>query len=145
MDMTKNKVTPKDVAEVLGISTQAVRIGLQRGLFPFGWAMQISGSRYTYAISPKLFEEYLGDPVDAPAIREQIARVTSDELLNMLVTKDSGGSIKYGKYWCKNSDGFSGAIFTHEKSQMKKFGSLNETMNWLNEKDGSTKGDKQNE
>ena len=54
------KVKPKDVAAILGVSIQTVRVGLQKGYFPFGWAIQTSPRRYTYAISPKLFEEYLG-------------------------------------------------------------------------------------
>lgn len=145
MELTKNKVTPKDVAQALGISTQAVRVGLQRGVFPFGWAVKLGGSRYTYAISPKLFAEYLGHPADAPATREQITRTTPDELLNLLLTKDSGGQIKYGKYWCKNSDGYSGAIFAREKSQVRKFKHLNEVMDWLKTEEGATKGGTQND
>lgn len=54
------KLKPSDVAEKLGISVQAVRIGLQRGVFPFGWAIRTSEKKYTYAISEKLFNEYLG-------------------------------------------------------------------------------------
>lgn len=53
------KIRPSDVAKELGISTQAVRVGLQRGTFPFGWAIQTTGNRYTYAISPKLFAQYV--------------------------------------------------------------------------------------
>lgn len=60
MKMDK-KLKPKDVADALGISVQAVRVGLQKGVFPFGWAIKTSESKYTYAISPKLFEEYLGE------------------------------------------------------------------------------------
>lgn len=55
-----SKIKPKDVAAILGVSIQTVRVGLQKGYFPFGWAIQTSPRRYTYAISPKLFEEYLG-------------------------------------------------------------------------------------
>ena len=54
------KIKPKDVADRLGISVQAVRVGLQRGIFPFGWAIKTSSNKYTYAISEKLFEQYLG-------------------------------------------------------------------------------------
>ena len=57
----KKKLKPIDVAERLGISVQAVRVGLQQGKFPFGWAIKTSDSKYTYAISEKLFNEYLGD------------------------------------------------------------------------------------
>lgn len=56
----ETKLKPKDVADALGISVQAVRVGLQKGTFPFGWAIKTSETRFTYAISPKLFEEYLG-------------------------------------------------------------------------------------
>lgn len=56
----ETKLKPKDVAKALGISIQAVRVGLQNGTFPFGWAIKTSETRFTYAISPKLFEEYLG-------------------------------------------------------------------------------------
>lgn len=57
--MEKRKLKPQDVAEKLGISVQAVRVGLQQGVFPFGWAIKTS-SIYTYAISEQLFNEYLG-------------------------------------------------------------------------------------
>ena len=59
--MDKKKLKPVDVAERLGISVQAVRVGLQQGKFPFGWAIKTSENKYTYAISEKLFNEYLGD------------------------------------------------------------------------------------
>lgn len=58
--MRDKKLKPKDVADRLGISVQAVRVGLQRGIFPFGWAIKTSEAKFTYAISPKLFDEYLG-------------------------------------------------------------------------------------
>lgn len=60
----KDKLKPKDVAEALGISVQAVRVGLQKGVFPFGWAIRTSEAKFTYAISPRLFEEYLGKKED---------------------------------------------------------------------------------
>lgn len=59
--MDKKKLKPVDVAERLGISVQAVRVGLQQGKFPFGWAIKTSEHKYTYAISEKLFNEYLGE------------------------------------------------------------------------------------
>lgn len=48
-----------DVARMLGKSEQFVRVGLQRGLLPIGTAVQLS-SKWTYHISPKLLEEYIG-------------------------------------------------------------------------------------
>lgn len=53
------KIRPEDAAKILGISPQAVRVGLQQGTLPFGWAIKLSESRFTYAISPKLFHQYL--------------------------------------------------------------------------------------
>ena len=59
--MEQQKIKPQDVAKALGISVQAVRIGLQQGKFPFGWAIKTSRARHTYAISPKLFQDFLGE------------------------------------------------------------------------------------
>ncbi len=49
----------KDVAKAMGKSEMFVRIGLQRGLLPFGTAVRIS-SKYTYYISPSKFYKYIG-------------------------------------------------------------------------------------
>ena len=59
--MTERKLKPVDVAEKLGISVQAVRVGLQQGKFPFGCAIKTSENKYTYAISRKLFNQYFGE------------------------------------------------------------------------------------
>ena len=57
--MTKQKITIKEASSILGKSLQFVRVGLQRGILPFGTAVKIS-SRWSYHISPKLFYEYVG-------------------------------------------------------------------------------------
>ena len=49
----------KDVAKAMGKSEMFVRIGLQRGLLPFGIAVKTS-SKYTYYISPNKFYQYIG-------------------------------------------------------------------------------------
>ena len=54
----KKKLTIKEVASLMGKSAQFVRVGLQRGAFPFGSAVKIS-SRWSYHISPALFYEYM--------------------------------------------------------------------------------------
>lgn len=46
-------------AQRLGKSEQFVRVGLQRNRLPFGTAVKLS-SRFTYHISPKLLDEYIG-------------------------------------------------------------------------------------
>ena len=53
------KITVKDAAAILGKGEQFVRIGLQRNLLPIGTAVKMS-SQWTYHISPKLMEEYVG-------------------------------------------------------------------------------------
>ena len=53
-------VSVKEAAEILGVCQQFVRIGLQRQLLPIGTAVKMS-SRWTYHISPKLLEEYMGE------------------------------------------------------------------------------------
>lgn len=49
----------KECAELLGKSEQFVRLGLQRGRLPFGYAVKLS-SRWTYHISRYQVYQYLG-------------------------------------------------------------------------------------
>lgn len=58
-----NKVPIQLAAALMGKSTQYIRIGLQRGLLPIGRAVETKPGRYSYYISPKLFQEFTGiDP-----------------------------------------------------------------------------------
>ena len=52
-------MTVKQTADLMGVSPQFVRIGLQRGILPFGYAVKMSG-RYVYWISKEKFEESTG-------------------------------------------------------------------------------------
>lgn len=52
-------VPVKVAAERLGKSEQYIRVGLQRNRLPFGTAVKLS-SRFSYHISPKLLDEYIG-------------------------------------------------------------------------------------
>lgn len=54
-----NKISIKQAAETMGKCQQFVRVGLQRGLLPFGTAVKVT-TRWNYYISPKLFQEYVG-------------------------------------------------------------------------------------
>lgn len=56
------KVSVARAAELMNKGQQFVRIALQRGLVPFGFAVKLQGedSRYDYYINPKQFCEYLG-------------------------------------------------------------------------------------
>jgi len=54
-------VTIKQAAEIMGKSEQFVRVGLQRGLLPFGTAWKMPGSSsFSYYIYPNKFQEYVG-------------------------------------------------------------------------------------
>lgn len=56
---TAGKVRPEDAARRLHRSAQDIRIGLQRGLLPFGTAYKRDGSSvYTYEIDPAALEAY---------------------------------------------------------------------------------------
>lgn len=65
--MDGTSISVKEAAELMGKSQQFVRIGLQRGLLPFGTAVKMS-TKWTYYISPKKFIEYVGtkEGLDAP-------------------------------------------------------------------------------
>jgi hypothetical protein len=55
------KNVPVDMAaKMLGKSRQFIRVSLQRGIAPFGFAVKLSGERFSYHISPKKLEEYIG-------------------------------------------------------------------------------------
>ncbi|TWH46361.1 hypothetical protein [Sporomusa sp. KB1] len=56
----QNQISVKQAAEIMGKCQQFVRVGLQRGLLPFGTAVKVH-TRWNYYISPKLFYEYVGD------------------------------------------------------------------------------------
>lgn len=53
-------VSVKAAAALMGKGEQFVRIGLQRGLLPFGVAYQATGKSYNYYISPAEFSRYTG-------------------------------------------------------------------------------------
>ena len=46
-------------AKLMNVSEQFVRVGLQKGIFPFGYAVKMS-SQWTYFISKQKFEEMTG-------------------------------------------------------------------------------------
>lgn len=54
-----NRLTVHQVAEQMEVSEQFIRIGLQKGVFPFGYAVKMS-DQWTYFISRQKFEEYTG-------------------------------------------------------------------------------------
>lgn len=57
--MKKRRLSVEEAAKILGTNAQFIRIGLQQGVFPWGYAVKTS-RHYTYFILPKKFEEYTG-------------------------------------------------------------------------------------
>jgi hypothetical protein len=55
----KNRISVSEVAELMNVSEQFIRIGLQKGIFPFGYAVKMS-TQWTYYISPQKFTEHTG-------------------------------------------------------------------------------------
>lgn len=62
--MRIKKIPLQLAADLMGKNYNFVRIGLQRGVLPFGSAIKTHErnrfSRYTYYISPRLFMSYTG-------------------------------------------------------------------------------------
>ena len=56
----ENNITVEEASKLMGVSRQFIRVGLQKGILPFGYAVQISTDRYTYFISKQKFIEYTG-------------------------------------------------------------------------------------
>ena len=55
-----NNMPVEEAARLMGVSAQYIRVGLQRGILPFGCAVQVSSQRYTYFISRQKFAEFTG-------------------------------------------------------------------------------------
>lgn len=55
----QNRISVSEVAELMNVSEQFIRIGLQKGIFPFGYAVKMS-TQWTYYISPQKFTEHTG-------------------------------------------------------------------------------------
>ena len=65
MDHFQNALSIADAARLMGVSQQFVRVGLQKGILPFGFAVQVSTNRFTYFISRQKFSEHTGITLDA--------------------------------------------------------------------------------
>lgn len=56
----ENNMTIAEASKLMGVSRQFIRVGLQKGILPFGYAVQVSAERFTYFISREKFIEYTG-------------------------------------------------------------------------------------
>lgn len=60
----KNRITPGDVGKLLGISAQAVRVQMQKGILDVGVVVQNDNGRCSYIISPKKVYELTGAKIE---------------------------------------------------------------------------------
>ena len=69
------------VAKIMGKSSMFVRIGLQRGLLPFGTAFKTDENhlQYDYYVSPKLLYEYTGYMYEPNEDDTQVPIVTTEK------------------------------------------------------------------
>jgi excisionase family DNA binding protein len=56
----QNNLTVEEASRLMGVSRQFIRVGLQKGVLPFGYAVKISDGRFTYFISRQKFLEHTG-------------------------------------------------------------------------------------
>ena len=56
----ENNLTIEEASKLMGVSRQFIRVGLQKGILPFGYAVQITKGRFTYFISRQKFYECTG-------------------------------------------------------------------------------------
>ena len=56
----ENNMTVAEASTLMGVSRQFVRVGLRKGILPFGYAVQVSAGRWTYFISRQKFLEHTG-------------------------------------------------------------------------------------
>ena len=91
--MTRTKIRPADVAPLLGMSAQAVRIQMQRGLLPIG-TVHKSGV-YTYNIIPSMLYKATGIKYNGyePSIADgldyqQLARCIVEEFLMKITSAE---------------------------------------------------------
>ena len=59
MMVMKNRLSVTKVAELMNVSEQFIRVGLQQNKFPWGYAVKMS-TKWTYFISPIKFTEATG-------------------------------------------------------------------------------------
>ena len=54
------RLTPNQVGALMGVSGQMIRVNLQTGRLPFGYALKGTGDRFRYSINTRKFMEYTG-------------------------------------------------------------------------------------
>lgn len=66
-----NRLSIKEAAALMNVSEQFIRVGMQRNLLPFGFAVK-NKSKWCYYISPVKFTEATGIEVSADTDTDQM-------------------------------------------------------------------------
>ena len=56
----ENSLTVQEAANLMGMSPDFIRVGLQRNILPFGYAVKTGKERWSYFISREKFREVTG-------------------------------------------------------------------------------------
>lgn len=56
----ENSISISEASRLMGVTEQFIRVGIQNGVLPFGYAVKVSGGKYTYFISKSKFTEATG-------------------------------------------------------------------------------------
>jgi len=92
-------ITVAEAAKRLDKSEQFIRVALQRGIVKFGFAVKLS-SRYSYHISPKLLNEYIGYNRVTNKMDEELI-IKKEQILDLLIEVDDD---LVGRYFDDDSD-----------------------------------------
>lgn len=71
--MEIGRILTAEAAEILNVSPQFVRIGMQQGKLPIGTAIKMS-SIWTYHISEKLLADYSGKDIE-----QELKRIRNED------------------------------------------------------------------
>ena len=59
-----NAMSVQEAAKLMGKSQDFIRVGLQRNILPFGYAVKVGKQRYSYFISRDKFAEATGIKIE---------------------------------------------------------------------------------
>ena len=59
-----NTMSVQEAAKLMGKSQDFIRVGLQRNILPFGYAVKVGKQRFSYFISREKFAESTGIKID---------------------------------------------------------------------------------
>lgn len=121
----KNRISVEDAARRMGVSKEYVRMGLIQNRLPFGTAVRKS-TIWSYHISPKLFEAYIGNKIYDRELPE-ISLFTKIELLKYIRQFIENKKLEISKLFFIQLMKYTG--------NQDSFKELDELLNFLNKED----------